>query len=171
MPSPNEDDGNDLQPEQFVWPEMDMIENIIMDIKEYVKDNGSGAHISIDIDFRTVDTSYGPQVTEKYSVGAASINPSEEQIVKDNKNIEKIIVDEMEHSIPTGSQGGFITLPPELANATIEDQMRFIADQIKEKTGDDVIPQDPSLNGLKNEFMSFDRLLDFNKRNNGNGKQ
>ena len=172
MPNPYQDDGNDLPPEQFVWPEMDMIENIIMDIKDYVKENGSGAHISIDIDFRTVDTTYGPQVTEKYSVGAASISPSEDQIIQDNKNIEKIIVNEMENSIPQGSQAGYMTLPPELSNATIEDQMRYIADKIREKTGDNILPPtDPSLDGLDGEFMSFDRLLDFNKGTNGNGKQ
>lgn len=165
------DDGNDRPPEEFAWPEMDMIENIIMDIKEYVKENKSGAHISIDIDFRTVDTSYGPTVTEKYSVGAASIGPSEEQQVADNKEIEKIIVEEMENSIPAGSEAGYLSLPAELAGASLEEQMQYIADKIKEKNDGGPLPYEPGLDGLKDDFMSFDRLMEFNKRNSGNGQQ
>jgi hypothetical protein len=162
----NSPEENDVLP----WPEMDMIENIIMDIKEFVKDNKSGAHITIDIDFKTINTPNGTVVGEKYAVGAASINPTPEDQKIETKKIDNIILSEMESSVPDGVNNGLVNLPPSINNASIEDQMKYIADQIARRDGASN-PTDPSLDGLKDDFFSMERLMEYKKRTEGNGKQ
>lgn len=167
-----EPDRNDLpeEGEPFPWPEMDMIENIIMDIRDYIKENGSGAHISIDIDFKSVSTSTGRIVSEKYSVGAVSTSDDSIEQQEENKEIDELIVVGMENAIPSDKSHGILTLPPELSNASMEEQVKYIAEKIRQDIGKDAAPQNQAV-GLNDSFFSFDRLMELKKRNESNGKQ
>lgn len=162
----NPEESNELMP----WPEMDMIENIIMDIKEFVKDNKSGAHITIDIDFKSIDTPSGTMIGEKYAVGAASINPTPEDQKTETKKIDSIILSEMENSIPEDSTLGTVSLPSSMNSASMEDQLKYIAEQMvrREEASN---PQNQSFDGLGDTFFSMERLMDYKKRTEGNGKQ
>jgi|SRR6185369_15399140 len=167
-----EPDRNDLpeEGEPFSWPEMDMIENIIMDIRDYIKENGSGAHISIDIDFKNVNTTTGRVVSEKYSVGAVSTNDDSSEQLEENKEIDELIVTGMDNAIPLDANHGILTLPPELSNASMEEQVLYIAEKLRQDLEGSAAPQNQSLGG-NDSFFSFDRMLEIQKRNEGNGKQ
>jgi hypothetical protein len=157
----SEPEGNDFSSdgEAFQWPEMDMIENIIQDIKLYVQENKTGAHISIDIDFRTMTHNNQPVVQEKYSIGATSVNPTEENKTEETKVLHDIISDEMQESLPTEGSFGTVILPPDVANSSIQDQMKYIADKVREFQEHDTV-------GTDDNFLSFDHLKDW-KRDNG----